>query len=314
MKKLILVSLIIIGCQNNLPNPSDISMFELPSNEVLERWAEKIDTIWRYDNLSSFSFKDYVFNDEISAEEFGYGLPFPEKYIDEEKVKMLSTKWFDISWQDFYLAYTSLRDSAYYTPENLKLHQDISAYFILEFNDIYNILVDIAAARDDTKQAIRYRSIFPEYDPLINLRPEWYLKLDRFKDHPLQGTFISAEQSVTEFAQNYVRNTLKKRRGKNFNVSTTDIYRDCFYETRDQNKDYETDQLYIFQFESVADETDIGGGIEFDSGEVFINFDPITKEISLWRENLLPKRMADSGYWFLRGSECDYIDFKFSNR
>ena len=114
MKKLLLLSLLLIGCGPSGPMPSDISIFETPSDEILERWANEIDTIWKDVPDNEFAF---FIVDEMDL------LPYES---DQERLKI---KYSDITWQ---LAYDMMKavyvDSTYFSFENLNKYDNEAEY------------------------------------------------------------------------------------------------------------------------------------------------------------------------------------------
>ena len=57
MKKLLLLSLLFIGCGPSGPMPSDIPLLELPTDEMLENWANKIDSVFAPENFKDYTMK-----------------------------------------------------------------------------------------------------------------------------------------------------------------------------------------------------------------------------------------------------------------
>ena len=118
MKRLLLLSLLFIGCGPSGPMPSDISIWETPSDETIERWANEIDTIWRDVQDNSFAFFMVDEMDQLSE-----GL--------QERLKL---KYSDITWQ---LPYDMMKaifiDDAYNTFENLNKYDSEDEYIDATF-------------------------------------------------------------------------------------------------------------------------------------------------------------------------------------
>ena len=131
MKKLLLLSLIIIGCQNttqsNLPNPSDYSIFESPTEEDFERWGSELDTLW--------SNADFMNLPKLFSEGFS-------EFKDEE-VKMLTIKYQDITYQYIYDFQKAIIDSTYYTFENLNKYETVDDYIETEFYRVIELSDDV---------------------------------------------------------------------------------------------------------------------------------------------------------------------------
>ena len=130
MKRLLLLSLLFIGCGPSGPMPSDISIFEIPSDETLDRWANKIDTIWK--DVRDNEFAGFIIDEwELLPNE-----------SDRERFKI---KYSDITWQ---LAYDMMKavyvDSTYFNFENLNKYDSEEEYIDATFprfaeyrNEIY---------------------------------------------------------------------------------------------------------------------------------------------------------------------------------
>ena len=100
-------------------------------------------------------------------------------------------------------------------------------------------------------------------------------------------------ERILTFSQNYVDNNLKSFNNRSMSVKTSDIFREC-----------DSGKYYVFMYDSYS------SGLEYMiKGEVIINYDSQTKEISLFRDNLI-EDMSKSVYYFLSEScKNDKIQF-----
>ena len=124
MKKLLLLSFLFIGCNNtqnnSLPMPSDIAIWETPSDETFERWEKEIDTIWKKEYLGQSFFAQFL-QEEMND-------------LDEDTRYRLKIKYEDIKWQIVYDMYRDLViDSSYYTYENLNKYETLEDYMKATF-------------------------------------------------------------------------------------------------------------------------------------------------------------------------------------
>ena len=129
MKKLLLLSLLFIGCNNaqnsSVPMPNEIPLLEIPSDNILQSWANKIDTIWTPEN-----FKEYNLILEL------------RKNLSSEDYNMLMTKYKDLTWQSYYDYYIAIRDSAYYTFENLNKYESVNDYMMVTFPRLLEFVLE----------------------------------------------------------------------------------------------------------------------------------------------------------------------------
>ena len=112
MKKLLLLSLLFIGCGPSGPMPSDIPLLELPTDEMLENWANKIDSVFAPENFKEFSSVGQL-KERVSSD-----------FYDALKIK-----YQDLTWQSFYDLYVDVYvDSTYFNSENLNKYDNIQDY------------------------------------------------------------------------------------------------------------------------------------------------------------------------------------------
>ena len=90
-------------------------------------------------------------------------------------------------------------------------------------------------------------------------------------------------ERILTFSQNYVNNNLKSFNNRSMSVKTSDIFREC-----------DSGKYYVFSYDTWST-----GSFEYIfTGEVIINYDSQTKEISLSRDNII-EDMSKSVYYFL---------------
>ena len=111
MKKLLLLSFLFIGCQSG-PMPGDVKLLDVPTDEMLENWANEIDTIFAPENFK-------YFNDIIELKES----------VSSDFYDALKIKYQDLTWQSFYDFYVDVFvDSTYFNFENLNKYDNIGEY------------------------------------------------------------------------------------------------------------------------------------------------------------------------------------------
>ena len=132
MKKLLLLSLLIIGCNNanqtGLPNPSDYAIWETPLDEDVERWATEIDTLW---NSSMLVF--FIENSKMDIED----------EEEDEEYDVLKIKYQDITYQMMYDFIKAMLDSTYYTFENLNKYDTQEDFLLAKFPRLKEFSDDI---------------------------------------------------------------------------------------------------------------------------------------------------------------------------
>tara|TARA_B100000282_G_C31637403_1_gene446808 strand:+ start:168 stop:506 length:339 start_codon:yes stop_codon:yes gene_type:complete len=104
--------------------PSDVPLLELPTDEMLENWANKIDSVFLPEN-----FKDFNSIGQL------------KEAVSFEKYEAMKIKYQDLTWQSFYDFYVDVFvDSTYFNFENLNKYDNIQDYLKATHSRLYKFI------------------------------------------------------------------------------------------------------------------------------------------------------------------------------